>query len=237
MDVAKTILYFIYWVTLLTGACFIFFEVPIIGDYIRLSLMPILLFYLLANVKPTHSQKLKIFFFLAFTLSWVGDILKVMLTNTNNTIDYNKHVLLFCLSSYTIANVFNILAFYKIRPLKLSKAVPPSITFILGATTIYLVFFKFISKGIIGNFKAPFIIYLSGMFAVAAFASNILDSNSRKKLAVSYFIPAAILTIFSAAMFALNKYKILEPKLDSVVLLTYGYAQILYVDGFRKTAR
>jgi hypothetical protein len=75
------------------------------------------------------------------------------------------------------------------------------------------------------------------MFASAAFASNIFDSNSRKKLAVSYFIPASVLSIFSAAMFVINKYTILEPKLDSIVLLTYGYAQILYVDGFRKTAR
>jgi len=237
MDVAKTILYFIYWVTLLTGACFIFFEEPIIGDYIRLSLMPILLFYLLANVKPTHSQKLKIFFFLSFTLSWVGDILKVMLTNTNNTIEYNKHALLFCLGCYTIANLFNIFAFYKIRPLKLSKAVPPSITFIIGSILIYLIFFRLIYYKTIGSFKPPFIIYLSGMFASAAFASNIFDSNSRKKLALSYFIPASVLSIFSAGMFVINKYTILEPKLDSIVLLTYGYAQILYVDGFRKTAR
>ncbi len=237
MEAAKTWLFFIYWFILLIGSLLIYNELFVVASVFRAILMPILALYLYVSLKPTHSRTLKVFFFSAIAFLWISDIFRAFNNPILEDPTANDSSLLISLASFAVANLFHILAYYKIRKIQLNKAVYPSLTFTLGIPLVYVIFYMAISLRTIGHFKWPWIFFIFSLILVASAASNILDSNSRKKLAVSYFFPAAILSIIAAILVVLNRYKLMEPRLDAVSLIIYGYAQMLNANGFRKTAR
>jgi len=237
MEAAKTWLFFLYWVVLIAGSLLIFSEQYFLASIVRVMLMPVLAIYLFVSLKPTHSRTLKIFFFAAIAFLWISDIFRAFVNpNIEDTVTKDPSLII-SLIGYGFANLFHILAFYKIRKVPINKAVYPSLIFTVGLALIYLVFWMAINPRTIGHFKYPWIVFIGSLIFVAAAASNIFDSNSRKKLSVSYFFPAAILSIIAAIVIVLNRYKLMEPRLDAVVVILYGYAQLLNANGFRKTAR
>ncbi|MFP5040811.1 lysoplasmalogenase family protein [Parasediminibacterium sp. JCM 36343] len=237
MTLVKSLFFGLYWVLLLVGCYFVFDEDLKVGNIFSSALMPVLIVYLYLHLKETHSKTLKIYFFTALVLSWVGDFFKTISIDTSKTNDINNvKYTIYGIVACVIANLCYAFAFKKIRPIKISKAVLPSLVTIACMLTIFAVFHVLPHKtsGILYN---PLMVYLVSLSLPAVFASNILDSNARKKLALNYFLPAAVLSILSGSLFILNKFKIFEPKIDAVVLLLYGYAQMIYVNGFRKTAK
>jgi len=237
METAKIGLYLLYWVALLTGCFLIFEEEYFTASLLRAALMPILAIYLYVSLKPTHSQLLKVYFFAAITFLWVSDIFRIFINGDITDIISKDPQLITSLYVCCGANLFYTLAYYKVRKVKWNKAVYASLGVVVGFAVIYLLFFNLISKSKIQDFKTPFVIEMASLFLPLCLAANILDSNSRKKLATNYFLPATILSILSAALFAFNKYKLFQPRLDAVVLLLYGYAQLLNINGFRKTSK
>ena len=237
MESSKTWLFFLYWFALLASSLLIYNEQYFIASIVRVALMPVLALYLFVSLKPTHSQSLKVFFFGAIAFLWISDVFRAFINpNIEDTVSKDPSLLI-SLGSYGVANVFHILAFNKIRKIPLNKAVYPSLIFTIGLALIYIIFWWAIHPRIIGHFKYPWIAFIGCLIFVIAAASNILDSNSRKKLAVSYFFPAAILSLMAAIIIVFNRYKLMEPRLDAVVIILYGYAQMLNANGFRKTAR
>ena len=237
MENVKTGLFVLYWIVLLSGCFFFFDDDFLVASIIRASLMPILAVYLYVSLKPTHSQLLKIYFFLALLFLWAADIYRIFINPDITDIISKDPKLVTSLYVSCGAGLFYTLAYYKVRKVKWNKAVLASLALIVGVMIIYFLFFKFISKSKIQDFKTPFVIQMVSLIFPFSLAMNIVDSNSRKKLAYSYFLPATVLAILSASLFAFNKYKLFQPKLDAVVLLLYGYAQILNVNGFRKTSK
>ncbi len=237
MDRAKTLIFLLYWVVLITGCILIFEEYYWAASIVRVLLMPVLGAYLFVSLKPTHSQMLKIYFFGAVVFLWVSDLFRIFINDDpRNGIEKDTPLIL-SLAAFCIANLFYILAYNKVRKLALLKAALPSITFMLGLVLIYFMFFKFISKDYIKSFKTPLICFIESFIFTIAFATNILDSNSRKRLSIKYFLPASFLALISAILFVFNRYKLFTPKFDIVVLLSYGYAQLLNIIGFRKTSK
>ena len=237
MEAAKTWLYLLYWVAIAVGGFFFFDENFFIGSLMRAALMPILAVYLYISLKPTHSITLKIYFFAAILVLWVSDIFRIYINPEITDTNSKDPALVTSLYIYAASGVLYTLAYNKVRKLKWNKATFSSVAFIVGVVIIYFLFFKFISKGVIKDLKTPFVIQMVSLIFPLALAANIGDSNSRKKLATNYFLPACVLAIFSAALFAFNKYKLFQPKLDAAVLLFYGYAQVLNINGFRKTSK
>jgi len=237
MDSAKTMLFFLYWAFLIAGGVLIFEECFLAASIVRALLMPVLSVYLYYSLKPTHSKALKLYFLAAIFLLWVGDIARIFINpDVRNEVEKDNPLLLM-LGTTVIANVFFILGFNKIKKVTMSKAVFPSIAFSLGSVLIYFVFFQFISKSYILSFKTPFVLYTYSFIMSIGFAANILYSNTKKRLSVKYFLPAAFLALISALLFVFNRYKLFAPRFDLVVTLSYGYAQLLNINGFRKTSR
>ncbi len=237
MDSAKTLLFFLYWAVLITGGILIFEECFFAASIIRALLMPVLSVYLYFSLKPTHSKVLKLYFAAAILLLWLSDIARIfIIPDIRNGVEKDNPLLFFLIAT-TISNLFFILGFNKIRKVVLSKAVFPSFAFSIGCGLIYFVFFQFISKDYLQAFKTPFIIYIFSYIMLIGFAGNVLDSNTKKRLSVKYFLPAAFLAFLSALLFVFNRYKLFAPRFDLVVTLAYGYAQLLNINGFRKTSR
>jgi uncharacterized membrane protein YhhN len=174
---------------------------------------------------------------LALFFLWIADIINGFINTDYFEPNVKDPYLYAFLAVYGIANVFFVLAYNRIKKINLKETVKASFTLLLGIILVYLVYFKLISSGIIQGNKPPFIAFTFSLILVASMAANITDSNTKRKLAFNYFIPAAILSILSFTIYAFNKYGLRENRVESIVMLMYGYAQILNINGFRKTSR
>ena len=227
----------LYWIVLIAGCVLLFNAEYFWASLVRGTLMPVLLAYLMVSLKPTHSKLLKIYFLLALLFLWVSDILNGFINMDYYDPNVKDPYLYATLASYGVANLFYMLAFLRIRKISFNKAVIASVTLLIGIILVYFVFFKFVSAGIIKSNKPPFIAFTMSLIAAASMAANIIDSNSKKKLSFNYFLPAAGFSILSAVIYVINKYGMRDYRLEAVVLLLYGYAQILNINGFRKTSK
>ena len=237
MDSAKTLTFLLYWIVLITGCILVFEENLYAASIIRAALMPVLGVYLYVNLKPTHSQRLIRFFYVAIGFLWLSDIFRIFINgNVKNGVESDNPLLL-SIAASIIANVFFMLGYNKIRKIIIAKAVFPSLSFSVGCGLIYYMFFQFLNNDFIQPFKTPLILLVESYIFTFAFATNILDSNSKKRLSVKYFLPASFLALLSVVLFVFNRYKLFTPRFEMVVFLAYGYAQLLNVNGFRKTSK
>ncbi len=237
MESVKGLLQLLYWIVLLAGCILLFNANYLLASILRDILMPILVVYLFVSLKPTHSRTLKTYFLCALFFLWIADILNGFISLDYYEPNVKDPYLYAFLGVYGIANLFYVLAYNRIRKIDFKQAVKASFTLLLGIILVYVVYFRFISAGIIQGNKPPFIAFTFSLVAAASMAANITDSNTKKKLAFNYFIPAAVLAILSSTIYVFNKYGLRENRVDTIVLLTYGYAQILNINGFRKTSR
>ena len=237
MESLKPLLQLLYWIVLLAGCIMLFNANYLLASILRDTLMPILVIYLFVSLKPTHSRTLRNYFLLALFFLWIADILNGFINTDYFEPNVKDPYLYAFLAVYGITNVFYVLAYNRIRKIDFKQAVKASFTLLLGMIMVYIVYFMYIHAGEIKSNKPPFIVFTFSLISVASMAANITDSNTKKKLAFNYFIPAAVLSIFSAVIYVFNKYGLKDIRIESVVLLTYGYAQILNINGFRKTSR
>ncbi len=237
MESSKVYLQLLYWIVLLVGCVLLFNANYFWASIVRGSLMPVLVAYLFVSLKPTHSKLLKIYFLLALLFLWISDILNGFINMDYYDPNVKDPYLYATLATYGVANVFYVLAFFRVKKIALNNAVKASFTLLFGIILVYFVFFRFVSAGIIKGNKPPFIAFTMSLVAAASMAANITDSNTKKKLAYHYFLPAAGLSILSAVIYVFNKYGMRDYRLEAVVFLLYGYAQILNINGFRKTSK
>ena len=237
MDTAKIGLYTLYWIALLGGCVLILCDQYFWGAIVRAMLMPILGVYMFVSLRPTHSLKLKVFFSVAILFLWVSDLSRIFINSDLNDITKKDSPLLVSLYCSIAASLFNMLAYFKIRKLRPSKAVYASGIVSLGIGFVYYFFYILLRNDKINQFKIPFICYIGSLILSFAFAANIADSDSRKRLGSSYFLPAGLLAFLSGALFIFNRYQLMSIRFDLVVTLAYGYSQLLNINGFRKTSR
>jgi uncharacterized membrane protein YhhN len=80
----------------------------------------------------------------------------------------------------------------------------------------------------------PVKIYMAAIAIMTASAANLLSNNLLKVIATTYFVPGAVLFVLSDAVLASNHFLYKDNFLDVVVMLSYGYAQCLMVQGFAR---
>ena len=237
MDSAKVFLQLFYWVVLIACSALLFYGNYFWASLVRDILMPILMAYLIISLKPTHSKMVRVYFILALSFLWISDILGGFINMDYEEATITDPFLYASMIGYCIANIFYVFAFSRIKKIAIANCVKSSFVILLGIIFIYIVYFWFISASKIQGYKPLFIVLSLTQFAVGAMAANITDSNTKKKLAFNYFLPAAGMAIMSIAIFVINRYFLKEARLESVAALTYGYAQFMNINGFRKTSR
>ena len=228
MAAAKNALLIFYWLVLLVGCYLIYHENFFYAAFAKAALMPALFAYLFVSLKRTHSYILKIYFLSAIGTAWVGDVFGIV---------GGDSFLMIGILNHAISNLGYTLAFRKIRPIKLANSIRASFGFIGFAVSIFCTFFFVAPIKDLGHFFPFYLLYTIFICSTGVYACNILESTSRKRLSTHYFLPGSILTLASLGAYFFNKYHFHEPSMDVISYLTYGYAQVLFINGFRKTAR
>jgi len=213
----------IFWLFLVADCFFIFLNQLSIANIFKALLVPVLIAYLLLNARKGVHLVSKIYFITGLFFAWLGDL---FLIKNNDTF------FLIGMCSFLLTHIIYAISFYNIRPISFSKSYQSLIAalFMIGIS----IPFYLLLEGYLGAFKLPIIVYMIAISAMVIFATNILQSVTKRSLAVNFFIPGAILFVLSDAILAVNKFYLMESFLNVVVILSYGYAQALIAEGFCK---
>lgn len=217
----------IFWVVLFADCLFLFEGKTEYHGYLKATLLPILIFYVFLNARKKHYLTSKSLVFSGMLFSWIGDLL---LINNGNTF------FLWGMIAFLIAHIFYIIFFGRLQTLNPLKATEATIATAVLIGICYQLF-KFIQPELseTPNLKLPILIYAIVICIMAIMATNVFANKGRKSLAINFFIPGALLFLFSDIVLVLHKFKYIDTNfLDVVVMMSYGYAQCLLAQGFTK---
>jgi uncharacterized membrane protein YhhN len=154
----------------------------------------------------------------ALFFSWVGDILLMF---------QRKDPLFFLLglSSFLIAHLFYIVFFHQVR---LKEEVKGKAWLLLPVAAYYIALIALLSPHL-GEMKLPVRIYgivISFMLMLALHMVFIRDKTAGRRMLVG-----ALLFIISDSVLAINKFYHTFAFAGTIVMLTYGLAQLLIIKG------
>jgi uncharacterized membrane protein YhhN len=217
---------FIFWLVLFTHCAFIFLGKTEYQHITKLLIMPMLILFLFANVKKNRYPTSKIIIFTGLIFAFIGDAL-LLKSGTSWFIGG--------MVAFLITHICYTAFFLRIAKVKFTSATE----FAIAAMVVSVIAVKILQflAPYLGDMKLPVKIYVAAISVMAATAANLLGNKLLKILATSFFIPGAILFMVSDATLAVNHFIYHEPFLDVVVMMSYGYAQCLMVQGFARYLR
>lgn len=217
---------FIFWLVLFTHCAFIYLGKEEYRQITKLLIMPTLILFLFANAKKNRYPTSKFIIFTGLLFAFLGDAL---------LLKSGSQWFIGGMIAFLITHICYTVFFLRFAKVKFTNATE----FAIAAVVVSVISVKIIQflTPYLGDMKIPVKIYVAAISVMAATAANLLGNKLLKILATSFFIPGAILFMLSDAVLAVNYFIYHEPFLDVVVMMSYGYAQCLMVQGFARYLR
>jgi uncharacterized membrane protein YhhN len=187
-------------------------------DYIFKPLIVISLVGYFVSETNYSPSPLKKWVFLALVFSWIGDVLLLLQ-------QVRPIFFLLGLSSFLLAHVFYIVFFHEVRVLEKVKLK----LWLMLIVVIYYVGLMGLLSPHLHDMKTPVRIYgiaISFMLMLAMHMAFI-----KRKMAGWEMVIGACLFLISDSVLAINNYYHSFSLAGTIIMLTYGLAQLLIVDG------
>lgn len=179
-------------------------------------LMPFLCAYYLAAVRSTAGFNRSIIAALFF--SWLGDIL--LMFDSGSSLFF-----ILGLSSFLIAHIFYIFFFHAVR---IAEAIKPKGFLLIPVVVYYAVLISILSPGL-GDMKLPVRVYGVVICFMLMLALHMFFIKNKKAGLLMAF--GAFLFVISDSILAINKFYASFSQAGVLVMLTYGIAQLLIIEG------
>ena len=180
-------------------------------------LIPALIVYYLSATRHSTSPLQK-WILAALLFSWVGDVLLMFQ-------DYDGIFFLLGLSAFLIAHIFYILFFHRIRT---DHRINGKLLLLLAVALYYFALMAWLSPHL-GEMKLPVWVYgffISLMLLLALHTGGAASVRGGKMM-----LAGAVLFVVSDSLLAINKFHGAFPYAHFLVIITYGFAQLLLVTG------
>lgn len=223
----------IFWGLLLLDCLLINFK-PFAGY--RIYTKPLLLivlaviFYL--NTKRSKHSRSKTLVYLGLLFCWIGDWGLLL----NDFAEGNKgDMLLFLGISFLLLGfTMYTLLFKKMTPLIL-KDCQEAFLAALAMVIVSTIFYSVINKENLLYFKPLIIVGIFVLLFMIIFAANIHHDKVRRNLSLKFFIPGTITLVIAMGIIIAHRFLLQEADfLPAVIELTYGFGQMLILQGFTK---
>lgn len=186
-------------------------------------LMPVLAIYFVFELKGYQSD-FKKWIFLALLFSWGGDVL--LMFQEKQSIFF-----LLGLSSFLLAHIFYIIFFHRVR---LQESIKGNPWLLIIVVIYYSALISWLSP-YLGDMKMPVRIYGIVISFMLMLAMHMLFL--RTKTAGNRMMAGALLFVISDSVLAINKFYQAFEMAGVIIMLTYGLAQLLLVQGAVKYLR
>ncbi len=216
----------IFWVVLFIHCTMIYLGKQQYAQYSKLLLMPILIIFLAMNARKKNYPTSKFLIFAGLIASFFGDLCLIF----NSQDLFLTGMFLFAITHICYASIF-----IRMAKVKFTRATE----FIIASVIVAVLSIKLLQflTPYLGEMRMPVKIYMAIIAIMVATSANLLGNKLLKVLASSFFVPGAALFVLSDAVLAANYFLYKEPFLGVVVMLSYGYAQCLMVQGFTRYLR
>jgi len=212
-----------FWIILFAHCLFIYLEKIEYQHITKLLLIPLLFIYLILNVRKGAYQTSKTIIYIGLFASFLGDLFLIYPGNG---------FFIAGMAAFLITHICYIIFFLKANNLKFTKATE----FVIASVVITIIAVKLLNflKPYLGDLALPVKIYMAAICVMTATAANLIGDKKLKNLGLTYFLPGALLFVLSDSVLAINMFLYKDTILNVVVMLSYGYAQCLIVQGFAK---
>lgn len=213
----------LYWIVLVVHCVFMYFELPYIA-VTKPMFVPLLLLQILLNDHNIGSPAGKFVFYIGLMLSFLGDVLLIVITDT---------FFLGGMITFLFVNLFYSYSFFSLTRFRIPKVLP-----VLG-TVIMLYFiaeflFRFLGDEL-GSYKLPGIAYVMAISLTVLTAVNAAGVERYRTVALNYLIPGAMIFVIEHIIVALNKFHLgRSNNLYIAGIITYCWTQYLFVKGVLK---
>jgi uncharacterized membrane protein YhhN len=180
-------------------------------------LIAVLAGYFILSVRSFRSG-LKKWIILALLFSWVGDILLMFVAD-------NSAFFLAGLSTFLIAHLFYIFFFHAVR---IQENIKGKAFLLLLVFIYYAILMTVLTPGL-GSMKLPVGIYGVFICFMVMLAMHMLYVKNRN--AGTKMFAGALLFVISDTVLAINKFYYPFMEAGIIVMITYGVAQLLIVQG------
>jgi uncharacterized membrane protein YhhN len=165
-----------------------------------------------------HKHGLKLWVLFALFFSWGGDVLLLFQ-------DSGPIFFLLGLSAFLLAHIFYIVFFHRIR---IRENIKGNAWLLLLVVIYYGILITILSPHL-GSMKLPVRVYgivISFMFMLAMHMLSIRNRRAGKLM-----MTGALLFVVSDSLLAINKFYAPFDYASVLIMLTYGFAQLLIIEG------
>jgi uncharacterized membrane protein YhhN len=208
---------YLFLVVLLIHLTAIYFDSNLIDKITKPLLIILLAVFLIVNTRRVNSS-LKKWVVFALFFSWAGDVLLMFVSD-------NSNFFLAGLVSFLVAHIFYIVFFHRVRMEQTVTAKP----FLLIPVLVYYVALVTFLSPHLGDMKLPVRIYgvvICFMLMLALHMLYIKNKNAGLLMLIG-----ALLFVISDSALAINKFYSSFSGAGIIIMLTYGIAQLLIVQG------
>ncbi len=217
---------FIFWILLFVHCGLVYLGKTNISNFTKLLLIPLLGLHLFLNVRKLGSKFMKKIISIALIGSFLGDLLLIF---------KGPSYFISGMIAFIVTHVCYAIFFFRAGKFKWEK----STEFVIAAVFLGLISLQLVKfmKPYVGNLLVPIIVYVMAICIMSASAASLFGHKILRALSVSFFIPGSLLFVLSDAVLAMNNFIYRDEFLNVVVMLSYGYAQCLMVQGFVRYLR
>jgi YhhN family len=218
---------FIFWAILILDCLICVFASHNIRVYTKPLLLPALAAYFFVNTKRSKHIRSKTLVYSSLAIAWVGDWLLLENDIQNNT---NDSYLMFGMIALIVALSIYGWMFKKMSSFNI-KDCQEAFLSAVAVTVVSILFYKFLKVMPLGKLKYVIIAGMITMTAVMSLAANVHQDKVRKNMAYQFFVPGIIILGIVVA----HKFLLADATfLPAVIVLTYGFGQMLMIRGFTK---
>ncbi len=235
MNLLKKYGLFIFWFLLILDCLLCISDDKQIAEYrlyTKPILLPILASYFFINTKRSKHPRTKSLVYTGLFLSWVGDLFLMqydLAINPKNNALLTIAVTLICVALLVYSRIFR-----KMNKLNFKDCQEAFLSFI-GMSILNIVIYKILKLVDIDNFKYLIITEMLVVSSFVAFAANVYRNKLRKNIASKKLIPGAGVLAISMYVILAHKFLLVDATfLPGVVALTFGFGQMLTIQGFKE---
>jgi uncharacterized membrane protein YhhN len=221
MPLIKKYAPWLFVLLLLAHCLFIYLGLNEMRTVSKILLVPVLLIWLAAHRQKSTQPSMLVY--IGLVSSFLGDVL---LSRSGETF------FLFGMLAFIGTHMCNTLFFLQLT--KKDRRIGKQMIIAISLLVLFSAIVFTEIRPNLGNFKIPILVYMFIISLMTVLATATIQNPLLKKIAISCFIPGAMLFVLSDATLAMNKFLLHEPMMDLVIMITYGAAQYLLVKGFVK---
>jgi uncharacterized membrane protein YhhN len=226
MKLLAICLIILFWLLLACDCALIFLDLNDYRFYTKPLLVPLLLVFMLIKVVNTKRTKSRLIITSALLLCFAGDLILLF--------DQLNYSFIIGLILFLLAHIFYIAFFYRLVHISAKKFATLVIAAILTGGYIFILLSVLWEKLQDAHLQLPVVLYATVLGCMLLAAVNTINGDRLGKLNIYYFIPGAVLFVFSDSMLAVNKFMLDHKYIAIGVMLTYATAQFLIVKGAAK---